>query len=87
MKRRSQKEPPRDREMEQVKAMTTVTLTEGEMRNRLRADKAALEEKLKYLFVLRRLHNSDRDEIAVGEVNELIKSVSAELRNVKAQLR
>lgn len=46
MKRRSQKEPVRDRELEQVKTMTTVTMTEADLRERLLADKTALEVKL-----------------------------------------
>jgi len=46
MKRRSQKEPPRDRELEQVREMTTVSLTTTEMYQRLRADKLALEGKI-----------------------------------------
>ena len=82
MKRRSQKQPPRDREMEQVKSMTHLSITQREMRERLLADKNALENRLKELFKNRKTAGDDAFVYA-----EPIALISEALRNVKAKLR
>ena len=83
MKRRSQKRVVRDREMEQVRAMTHLSLTEREVHDRLIADKIALEVRLRELFQFRRdVQRMDPD----GLVADSIKRISNELRRIKAQL-
>lgn len=85
MKRRSQPQPKRDHEAEAIRRMTTLSLTETEMRSRLLADKAALEVRLKEVFQLRRDARNQEHEFSF--LDDLIKSISAELRAVKAQLK
>lgn len=61
--------------------MTTLTITETAMRDRLLADKHALETKLKDVFTFRAHGHYSGEKCA-----ELVKSISAELRAVKAKL-
>jgi hypothetical protein len=63
--------------------MTTVSLTSSQMEDRLRADKIALEGKLRDVFNLRKHAN---DGLAAVENAERIKALSAQLRAVKKQL-
>lgn len=92
VKRRAAKKP--DWEARQLKKLTTLSLTEQQMRERLLADKAAFEAKLKELFawrnMVRKAHGTSSEEARqaiVAHHNELIASVSAELRTVKEQLK
>jgi hypothetical protein len=74
--------------MEQVKAMTTMSLSNDEMRDRLLADKAALEVKLKDMFDGRRFAvKACAPNRPSPWYDEVIKSISAELRAVKANLK
>ena len=88
MKRPAKKQ--RDRELETLKSMTTVSLSRDDVRDRLLADKAALETRLREVF---RINHQLKDDIGVAATSyksfraELIKSISAELRNVKARLK
>lgn len=89
MKRRSQKEQPRDREMEQVRAMTTVTMTQDDHRSRLLADKARIEEALKEAFANRnRLRQVDKRYYRqlILDFDVRIKALTAELRDVKRRM-
>ncbi len=88
MKRRSQpKKPKRDWEGETLRKMTHLSLTEREMKERLLADKAALETKLKDLFAFRRVMAFPKGGLGEQECAELIRAISSELRSVKAQLQ
>lgn len=80
MKRRSQKRV-RDRELEQLHALTTVSLTESEVKSRLRADKTALEARLRELFWRR------RNRVEGDDTEEAVKCISAELRRIRLQLK
>ena len=53
MKRRTLPTVKRDHELEKVKAMTAVSLSQNEMTERLNADKRALEERLHETFQVR----------------------------------
>lgn len=94
MKRRSRpKKPKRDFEAEQIRRLTQISMPESVYRERLLADKAALEAKLKELFAWRNMlrrgdgtSNEEAREAVIAHHNELIRSISAELRAVKAQL-
>lgn len=81
MKRRSQKRVVRDREMEQLKALTTLSLSRQEMRDRLLADKTALEARLKELFWRR------RNRVESQDTEDAVRGISAELRRIKVQLQ
>lgn len=71
--------------MERVKSLTTLSLSEREMRERFEADKISLEAKLKETFALRRTANVNGQTFTF--LDDLVKSISAELRAVKAKLR
>lgn len=79
-----QKRVIRDREMEQVRAMTTLSLTQWELRERQVADKIALESRLRRLFALRR---ATQDQTSAVYYCEQIKQISGELRRIKSQLQ
>jgi hypothetical protein len=66
--------------MEQIKALTTLSLTQREVRDRLLADKTALEVRLKELFWRRRNRVESQDTEAA------VNGISQALRRVKAQL-
>jgi len=88
MKRRSQpREPKRDRELEQLKQLTTVTLTQSAFRARLLADKTALEMRLREVFAFRRFMSFPKGGLGERECDEIIAHISRELRHVKAQLK
>jgi len=88
MKRRSQlRQPKRDRELEQLKRLTTVTLTQDAFRMRLLADKTALEMRLREVFAFRRLMSFPKGGLGETECDDLIAHISKELRHVKAQLK
>lgn len=90
MKRRSKKRAVRDREMEQVKAMTTLSLTQNEVRDRLLADKAALQARLRELFEHRRWHHQNEASVVCDsgrQLAEAIKGIGRELRRIKLQLQ
>lgn len=76
----------RDFEAETLKKLTVVSITQNEMRDRLLADKAALEAKLKLVFDFRKEMNFERGGTGEAQCNELVRSISAELRHVKRQL-
>jgi len=80
------RKPKRDFEMETLKKLTTVSMTDDEFRARLLADKAALEARLKELFAFRRAMNFPKGGLGEQECNELIRGISSELRMIKAQL-
>lgn len=87
MKRRSQAKPKRDLETEALKKMTHISLSENQMRERLLADKAALEVRLRDVFAFRNSMNFPKGGLGEQECKDLIRGISAELRMVKEQLR
>lgn len=98
MKRRSIKEPPRDREMEQLKEMTTLKLTTSQMHERLMADKNALEARLTNVLrdrnAIRKTCQQHSDDDPIIEYNgnvvrssELLAGYADLIKSLSAQLR
>ena len=90
-KRRSQPKAKRDFEGEQLQKLTTVSMTESAYRDRLLADKAALEMKLRELFswrnMLRKQTASAAQQAIIVYHNDMIRGISIELRAVKTSLK
>lgn len=98
MKRRSKQEPKRDRELEQVKALTTVTMTEDDFYARLKGEKAALEmnmaQTLSARNELRKFCRNHPAEDPIVEIEGIAAPASAHfdryadlIRDYSAQLR